>query len=112
MTHSSSDVSEVVSSVEEELPIPHRATTSRALLDNDLVRVVAFAFDTGERLTEHTAAGPVVVHLIEGRLRFEVDGAEHALAAGDCVYLAPGAPHALEALEPARIALVLLHDAT
>ena len=112
MARSSSDSSEVVSRVAEELPIPHRATTSRALLDNDVARVVAFAFDSGERLTEHTAAGPVVVHIIEGRLRFEVDGAEHVVEAGDCVYLAPGAPHALEALEPARIGLVLLHRAS
>lgn len=109
MARSSSDISEVVAGVREQLPIPERATTSRALLDNEAVRVVTFAFDVGEQLTEHTAAGPVVVTVLEGRLRFEVDGAAHDLATGDCVYLAPEAPHALEALAPSRISLVLVH---
>lgn len=111
MARSSRDLSEVVAGVREELPIPHRATTSRALLDNEAVRVVTFAFDTGQQLTEHTAAGPVVVQVLEGRMRFGLDGSEHELGVGDCVYLAPGAPHSLEALAPARLSLVLVHHA-
>lgn len=111
MVRSSGETSQVVTGVGEELPIPSRATTSRALLDNEQVRVVSFAFGVGERLTEHTATEAVVVQLIEGRLRFEVQGASHELAAGDCVYLAPGEPHALEALAPSRVSLVLMHRA-
>lgn len=101
--------SQVVTRVHEELAVQPHATTSRALLDNEAARVVVFAFDTGEQLTEHTAAKPVVVQVIEGRVRFVVDGRAHELHPGDVVYLAPGAPHALEALEPARLSLVLIH---
>ncbi len=108
MSTSPSSPSQVVAGVHGDLPIPHRATTSRALLDTDAARVVVFAFDTGERLTEHTAARPVVVQLLEGRVRFELAGADHELTAGDVVYLAPGAPHGLEALEPTRLSLVLI----
>jgi len=100
--------SQIITGVHADLPIPTQATTSRALLTNEAVRVVVFVFDTGEQLSEHTAATPVVVQLLAGRMRFQVDGSEHELTAGDVVYLAPGAPHALEALEPSRLSLVLV----
>ncbi len=110
MPHTPHTESQVVTKVHRELPISAQATTSRALLHNDAARVVVFAFDTGEQLTDHAAAKPVVVQVVEGRLRFHLEGAEHELAAGDVVYLAPGAPHALEALEPSRLTLVLIEQ--
>jgi quercetin dioxygenase-like cupin family protein len=86
------------------------ATTSRALVDNDAVRVVLFTFDAGEQLTEHTASVPVVVQVLRGRLRFELEGAPHELEVGDVVYLAPGAAHGLQALEASMASLVLVHE--
>lgn len=102
--------SKVITGVHRELPISPHATTSRAVLHNDAARVVVFTFDTGEQLTDHAASRPVVVQLMEGRIRFHLDGEDHELEAGDVAYLAPGAPHALEALEPARLSLVLIED--
>jgi quercetin dioxygenase-like cupin family protein len=101
----------VVSGLAEALPVTAAATTSRSLVDNDHVRVVAFAFDAGEQLTEHTAAMPVVVQLVTGSMRFEVAGEAHHLTPGDCVYLAPGEPHSLEALEPSLMSLVMIRGA-
>lgn len=102
------DRSLVLSGVAEELPVVPAATTSRAIVDNDAVRVVLFTFDTGEQLTEHTASQPVVVQLIRGRLRFELEGKAHDLAPGDVVYLAPRAAHGLQALEPSMVSLVMV----
>jgi quercetin dioxygenase-like cupin family protein len=108
MTRTPSDTSIVVTGLAEDLPVTAAATTSRGLVDNDRVRVVAFAFDTGEQLTEHTSSMPVVVQLISGSMRFEVAGATHHLTSGDCVYLAPSELHALEALEPSMMSLVMI----
>lgn len=102
----------VVNGLAEALPVTASATTSRSLVDNDRVRVVAFAFDTGEQLTEHTAAMPAVVQLISGALRFEVAGEAHQLAPGDCAYLAAREPHSLEALEPSLMTLVMIRAVT
>jgi quercetin dioxygenase-like cupin family protein len=111
MARTPSDHSLVVSGLAEALPVIPSATTSRSLVDNDRVRVVAFAFDAGEQLTEHTAAMPVVVQLITGAMRFEVGGQAHRLTPGDCVYLAAGEPHSLEALEPSFMTLVMIRTA-
>jgi quercetin dioxygenase-like cupin family protein len=111
MARTSSDLSLVVAGLADALPITASATTSRTLVDNERVRVVAFAFDTGEQLTEHTAAMPVVVQVTSGSMRFAVEGESHHLASGDCVYLPAGAPHSLEALEPTRMSLIMIRVA-
>lgn len=92
----------------EEVPISPGSTTSRVVVTNDLLRVVTFTFDAGELLTEHASPRAVVVLLVEGTMRFTVDGAEHLLHAGDVVYLAPGAPHALVAETPCRMTLTMV----
>lgn len=90
------------------LPVQPEATTSRVVVNNPLVRVVYFAFDTGELLTDHSSPRAVVVHLISGAIRFTVDQTEHAMVAGDVIYLAPGARHSLIADGPSHLSLVMV----
>ena len=92
----------------ESLPVVTESTTSRVLVTNDLMRVVQFTFDAGELLTEHTSPRAVVVQLVSGRMRFTVDGTDHAMTEGDVVYLAPGASHALVAETACRMTLVMV----
>ena len=91
-----------------DLPIAKETTSSRVVLNNQLLRVVMFAFDKGELLTEHATPRAVVCQLLRGRMNFTVDGQEREITAGDVVYLAPGAPHALVALEPCYLSLVMV----
>jgi quercetin dioxygenase-like cupin family protein len=102
------DESVVVADLATELPITPSATTSRVVVANDAMRVVVFAFDAGEQLTEHTSTKAVAVQVLRGALRFEVAGASHDLVAGDLVYLAPNERHALEAVEASLVSLVMV----
>ena len=88
-----------------DLPITKEATTSRVVINNDLLRYVVFAFDEGQVLTEHTSPRAVVVSILTGKMDFTVKGETTTLDAGDVLYLAPGDPHALVALEPCHMAL-------
>lgn len=92
----------------DALAVTADATTSRVLVNNPLVRVVHFAFDTGELLTTHSSPRAVVVHLLDGAIRFTVDDTEHPMAPGDVLYLAPGAQHSLVADAPSRLSLVMI----
>lgn len=107
MTKSEVAVSLVVPRLHGELPISAEATTSRTVVSNDAVRVVAFAMDRGQELTDHSAPRPVVVQVVDGDLAFTVAGARHELTAGDVVYLAPSERHAVLALTPCRFVLVM-----
>lgn len=92
----------------DALPVQDQATTSRVVVNNPLLRVVYFAFDTGELLTEHSSPRAVVVQLLTGALRFSYDGAEHAMLPGDVIYLAPGVVHSLVADAPSHLSLVMV----
>lgn len=108
MTKSAMTQSLVVPGLHDELLVPEQATTSRTVVSNDATRVVAFAMDAGQELTDHSAPRPVVVQVTEGDLVFEVGGARHDLTAGDLVYLAPSERHAVLALTPCRFVLVMV----
>ncbi|MGB7962540.1 MAG: cupin domain-containing protein [Propionicimonas sp.] len=90
------------------LPVTREATTSRVVVNNPLVRVVCFAFDAGELLTDHSSPRAVVVQLLTGAIRFTVGQTEHAMVAGDVLYLAPGVRHSLVADAPSQLSLVMV----
>ena len=91
-----------------ERPISKEATTSRVLVNNDVLRHVMFTMDAGQVLTEHTSTRAVIINILEGRFRFTINGKDNEVVPGDVIYLAPNDPHAVEALEPSRMSLTLV----
>lgn len=100
--------SQIHANLLEELPILRDATTSRVVINNDVLRFVLFSFDAGQQLTEHASPRAVIVQLLSGRMDFSVDSQSAILTAGDVVYLAPNARHALTAVEPCHLALTMV----
>ena len=92
----------------EDLPIIKESTTSRVVVTNDLIRVVQFTFDAGELLTAHSSPRAGVVQLLEGEMSFTIGEDERTLHTADTVYLAPGQEHALTAITPCRLSLVMV----
>lgn len=97
----------------ESIPVTASSTTSRVVVNNPALRVVVFAFDEGELLTEHSSTRAVVVQLLDGAVRFTVGADEHPMVPGDVIYLAPGEHHALIAEARSHLSLVMVDlDAT
>ncbi len=92
----------------DALPVSESSITSRVVVNNPLLRVVMFAFDTGEMLTEHSSPRAVVVQLLTGRLDYTMEGATTTMVAGDVIYMRPGVRHSLVALEPSHMSLVMV----
>ena len=92
----------------EVLPISEEATTSRVVVNNDVLRTVIFTFDAGQMLTGHASTKAVVVTLLEGEMDFSIGNRSERLKAGDVVYLAPNDRHALTAVTACRMQLVMV----
>lgn len=90
------------------IEVAPESTVSRTALKAEGTRVVLFAFDAGQELTEHTAAVPVLLQVIDGRLRIGADGRQVELTAGGLVHLGTRVPHEVYALEPSRMVLIML----
>lgn len=108
MAQTQVDQTQVLTGIFDELPVVTESTTSRVVVNNPLMRVVYFSFDTGQLLTAHTSPRAVVVTILDGTMDFTVGGTTTALKAGDCVYLAPNDEHALTATSPCYMQLVMV----
>ena len=73
----------------EALPTSEEATTSRVVVNNEILRTVVFTF-------------------LEGEMDFSIGERTERMGAGDVIYLAPGDRHALTAVTPCRMQLVMV----
>jgi quercetin dioxygenase-like cupin family protein len=91
-----------------EAPSVARGIHSQTLYDGPDVRLVLFSFAPGEELSEHTAARPAIVHVLDGEGDAVVGGEERALGPGAWFRMPARMPHSIVARTPLRLALYLL----
>ncbi|MFI5184190.1 MAG: cupin domain-containing protein [Vicinamibacteria bacterium] len=83
---------------------------SRVLAKTSGGNVTLFAFDVGQGLTEHTSPFDALVMVLEGALTLTIGGKPVHARPGTLVRMPAGEPHAVDALEPARMLLIMLRD--
>lgn len=88
--------------------VQEQSTVSRTILRAEGARLVLFAFDEGETLTEHTAAMPVLFQSLEGELKIMGGDDTFVLAPGDIIHMDTRLPHSVTALTPAKLLLTML----
>lgn len=84
------------------------AVVSKTLIDEPQGTVTLFAFDEDQGLSEHTAPFDALVHALEGGAEVTISGKDHALAAGEMIIMPRGEPHAIRALAPFKMLLVMI----
>ncbi|MEA2023436.1 MAG: cupin domain-containing protein [Actinomycetota bacterium] len=97
----------VLENLLDEVEIPENGTLSRVVFNADGLRVVLFAFDTGEQLTDHAATVPAVVQVVKGRLEMTLGDQKMEIDPGSWVHMDAHLVHALVALEPSVVILTL-----
>ena len=84
------------------------AVVSHALVKQPTGTVTAFAFDTGEGLSEHTAPFDALVLGLSGEADISVAGTPHRVRDGHILKLPAGKPHAIKALTPFKMLLIMI----
>jgi len=92
------------------IEIQQESTVSRVVMREDGLRVVLFGFDKDQALSEHTAAMPVTIQVLEGKLRVGGEGREIELVPGGVVYLSARLPHTVYAVEPSKMLLSMFDN--
>ncbi|MET9061487.1 cupin domain-containing protein [Streptomyces antibioticus] len=101
----------VINDLAAELTVPEDGTLSRVLYRDDRLRVVGFAFATGQELTEHTSALPVVIQVVRGRLDLVLGEEKTEAVPGSWIRLPARLPHSVRAVEPSVMLLTMLPGA-
>ena len=94
----------------DEVEIPENGTLSRVMFSGDGLRVVLFAFDEGQELTDHTASVPAVIEVVMGRFALTLGGDTVEFGVDSWVHMDAHLPHAVVALEPSVLILTLQRE--
>lgn len=81
---------------------------SKTIIDKPVGTLTLFAFDGGQKLSEHTAAYDAVVQVIDGRARLTIDGKEVIVSAGEIVIMPANVPHSVAADEKFKMLLTMI----
>jgi len=84
------------------------SVVSRAIIQQKTGTVTLFAFDEGQGLSEHTAPFDALVCLLDGQAEIVISGASHFLKQGEMIIMPAHEPHALKAVKPFKMMLVMI----
>lgn len=84
------------------------AVVSREVVRGRNGNVTFFAFDRGQRLSEHSAPFDALVIVVEGRAEILIGGKAHPVDAGSMILMPADIPHALNALTKFKMLLVMI----
>ena len=85
---------------------------SRILAKTADGNLTLFAFAAGQGLTEHSSPFEAIVLVLEGACTLTIGGALVRATPGTVVRMPAGVPHAVEAVEPTRVLLIMLREPT
>ena len=83
------------------------AVVSKTLVDKKTETVTIFAFAEGQGLSEHTAPLDAMVSILDGEADITISGKSFHLKAGEMITMPANKPHALKAIKPFKMMLVM-----
>lgn len=84
------------------------AIVSKEILKQPNGKIITFAFDEGQELSEHTAPFDALVTVLEGGVTIRIDGQTHELTQGEAILMPAKIPHALKANGPFKMLLCMI----
>lgn len=81
---------------------------SKVVIDKSSGTITLFAFDQGQRLSEHSAPFDALVQVIEGEAEIIINGKSFMLKAGDSIIMPAGIAHAVNAPDSFKMLLTMI----
>ena len=84
------------------------SVVSKTILDKPVGTITLFAFDRGQKLSEHTAPYDAVVQVIDGLAQLTIGGQDIRVLAGEIIIMPANVPHAVAAEEKFKMLLTMI----
>lgn len=81
---------------------------SKTILDKPVGTITLFAFDAGQRLSEHTASYHATVQVVDGAGVFVIDSRPIEVAAGQILIMPANIPHSVTAEKRFKMLLTMI----
>lgn len=84
------------------------SVVSRTLIKKESGTLTLFSFDAGQGLSEHSAPFDATVYVLEGEAELKIGGKPVKADAGKIVLMPANVPHAVHAVQPTKLLLIML----
>lgn len=101
------DIAARLAELTAEAPHPTEHVQGRALYTDDYVKVLAFPFEAGQALEEHTAPHPAALHFLEGEADVTLGPDAVEAHGGTWIHMPPDLPHSIHARTPVTMLLLI-----
>ncbi len=81
---------------------------SKTILDKPVGTITLFAFDKGQKLSEHTSPYDAVVHVLDGQARITIGGQDQNVSDEQIIIMPANVPHAVNAEEKFKMLLTMI----
>jgi quercetin dioxygenase-like cupin family protein len=81
---------------------------SKTILDKPVGTITLFAFDAGQRLSEHQAPYDAVVQIVDGNALIVIDGKDIEVGTGELIIMPGNVPHSVKANEKFKMLLTMI----
>lgn len=95
----------------DAIAVSQGGIVSKPIIDTGALKLILFAMDSGQQVSEHRSPFPATAQVIDGEIDFTVAGQTHAMKTHDWLYMPPDAPHDLVARRPTKFLLTLFKGA-
>jgi len=86
------------------------SVVSRTIIDKKSGTVTLFAFDEGQRLSEHAAPFDALLYLLDGEAEIVISGKANHLKDGEMIIMPANQPHSLKALKKFKMLLTMIRS--
>jgi quercetin dioxygenase-like cupin family protein len=83
---------------------------SKKVIQKEQGNVTLFAFDLGQKLSEHTAPFDALIQVLEGEAEIIIGGNPNILVANMSIIMPGGIPHAVNAITPFKMLLTMIRS--
>ena len=83
---------------------------SKRIIQKEKGNITLFAFDTGQKLSEHTAPFDAMVQVMAGSAEIVIGGKPNQLTAGQSIIMPANVPHAVNANERFIMLLTMIRE--
>ncbi len=103
-----SDLIGVVLNIKDMVSYQPGSVVSRTVIDKSTGTVTAFAFDSGQGLSEHTAPFDAMVQIVDGAADITIAGSVHTVGEGEMIIMPANKPHSLKANPKFKMLLIMI----
>ena len=101
------DLGEQITALRAEEPYRRSGRAGRTMAKSGRFLLVLTAMAEGNEIGTHQADSPMTLQVVQGALRFNSNGQEYSMTAGQVLFFGPGEAHDIRATEPSALLLTL-----